>query len=1323
MNLSPRANRWPAISGTVVFHTDGERERRSIDGQELGPHEGAITRRGWVFGGVERPVTLTGMGLFWRSRGKESAAEETAAPSRAETVRPAAAPGRPEPRPKPKGAALSGDELRSELESLFQQRLPREVFGAQAVKLIAERTGMPYVALLHWEGREERFQLLGTVGLEDDAVQVLASGLLTWDIPRRAVQNKRINVIEAAHQNPFVPKPLVAISPRSLTIAVLPLYHADSPVGAAIFFSPVPQGFSDHLLRMLTQALRVCSAALGKLPEGAAPVKTPGRPLAQQPPALVRGLAAMKAEIMRLTDALEEAERQRATEAAERVTAQSFLQAQRTRAAELERELEALRAAATPGAARAKVDAAAAASLRGELDHERLRAAEAATAEMASLEAELERLRPLESEVSRLEHELEFSRAEAEAARERSGDLQGSVGEIEGLARELEVQVAELGQARDDLDRELAALRGRSQEQELRLQEVAAERDAAARQLDATRESARDHQRELSGARVGLERATALETEIQRLNRELAAVRTAEDAARARARELEAAAGEAHGRATDLEARAADQEARAAEQQMRVVEQEARARAAVAAHEALARELGETRATAEAQAAELTVVRAELGRVPELEAEVRRIDDELRRSRSAEEAARLRATELEEALRGSEAAARDLDARLSELHPEREGLSRELDEALRTTREQANELAGMRAELAAARSEAAAARTEIETAGTELARVPAIVEETRRLADGLAAAQARETAARDHAAGLEAALADAAVQTEASTAALAELRSIASGLQQELAAARRAAAERAEELAATRPTLERLPEVEDALERLRGELGRSQADAGAASARAEELQASITDLGQRLQEQEFRARDVEGARASLEQQLDEMRTTARERAETIAAIEARVRELTIGASKVAHLQEARNQAEQDRRDMERELERTNADRAVLRRDLEATRAALDATVARGREGGIVDWQKIEAEREQLAQEIAVVRDQARESITALETRLEAAEKERGALELQVAELIEALALNESAIEAAGDGAAPIVLEELAEDETTGAETEAAAEADSDGDLAIDRSDAEGPAAESAAVDQAPVAPPVPPQVAIVDPSDAIPLAAEYLEAFGYHVSALQTEADLALHVGANTLACAAVNLAEPKTWRGMTELRTGETKLDAPLLGYALPPNGRAGFWFGKIDFVVLPVDGSLLVKLLEIAPRSKRVLAMSSDTEVMWSVRTQMASADISTAIVFDARQAIELLPIVRPEAAILHMSPRSGDVFSAIAGIRNSEISRAIPMVFLMDEAPQSTEAPFITAGLRSLAVSGNLLPDKLANSLAQALLATRR
>jgi CheY-like chemotaxis protein len=126
---------------------------------------------------------------------------------------------------------------------------------------------------------------------------------------------------------------------------------------------------------------------------------------------------------------------------------------------------------------------------------------------------------------------------------------------------------------------------------------------------------------------------------------------------------------------------------------------------------------------------------------------------------------------------------------------------------------------------------------------------------------------------------------------------------------------------------------------------------------------------------------------------------------------------------------------------------------------------------------------------------------------------------------------------------------------------------------------------------------------------------------------------------------------------------------------------------------------------------------LNRLAPKLKRVIAMSNDIDVMSDVRSQLTTAGVSTAVVLDGRQALDLVATIRPEAAVLHLSPTCADVFRAIAGLRSAEITRDIPLVFLLDAEAQPREEAFLTAGVKVLSSRGTLAPDALVDSLASA------
>jgi hypothetical protein len=196
--------------------------------------------------------------------------------------------------------------------------------------------------------------------------------------------------------------------------------------------------------------------------------------------------------------------------------------------------------------------------------------------------------------------------------------------------------------------------------------------------------------------------------------------------------------------------------------------------------------------------------------------------------------------------------------------------------------------------------------------------------------------------------------------------------------------------------------------------------------------------------------------------------------------------------------------------------------------------------------------------------------------------------------------------------------------------------------------------------------------------------------------------------------------GAGSVACAAVNVALPGAWESLRRMRRPgrDPEADTSLLAYALAPGSKNGFWFGPVEFSILPVESGLVSIVQHLVPKLRRVIAMSTDLDVMSAVRAELSGARISTAVVLDGRQTVDLLPTVRPEAAVLHLSPSCSDVFRAIAGLRSSEIARDIPILFLLDEEPQPREDSFLNAGIRMLSGRGNFRAEELTSVLAGGL-----
>jgi chromosome segregation ATPase/CheY-like chemotaxis protein len=403
-------------------------------------------------------------------------------------------PAEPVERSRPDTASLAG--LGNRFLELFARRLPREEFAAEVARLVGEAVRVRVVATLAYDSRTDQLTLLADLGLSPEARAALGGGSeCSWDIPLRGLHNRRISVIAAAQQNPFVPRALTTLAPRGLTIASVPILYELQPVGVLLLFAAGNRNFPDSQLQMLSQALRVCARGL-RLFE--APPMRPS-PLAGSESAeevifrLIREGAVIEAsELPEAADEpqpswAEPTEGHRITPGDQALARQRKLEEQLVVArGELARNQEALRSlSASYGRVARERDGLAQELAQFEA------ARDAAMAEMqAQVETLEQRLLAVDSERSRHQRKLSALESERDTLRERTHSAEAS-------AAELQTAMATERQERERLATEVHTLvsHGRAAEEAL----------AAARAEHAALQDERD--------RRGQE-AAALQTEV-----------------------------------------------------------------------------------------------------------------------------------------------------------------------------------------------------------------------------------------------------------------------------------------------------------------------------------------------------------------------------------------------------------------------------------------------------------------------------------------------------------------------------------------------------------------------------------------------------------------------------------------------------------------------------------------------------------------------------------------------------------------------------------------------------------------------------------------
>ena len=815
-------------------------------------------------------------------------------------------------------AGLTG--LGNRFIEVLGRRLPRRHFAAEMARLMSEALRCRAVAVLAYDSRRGRLSLLADKGLPTDARDALGGGQdCSWDIPLHGLHNRRISVIEAAHQNPFVPRPLISLSPNGLCVACLPVYYDQEPVGTVLLFAAGARAFPDTQLQMLSQALRSCGRGL-RDPDALAARSLRARVLEEPQPAVPAGdqhagavAAAQPTVEMALPQpsAVAPTEVQQAPDLVARI---QFLEQEVTRAqADVERSTKVVQALTTSAHALARERDGFARQLD---DAQRERGTEVAElrAQLATLE---ERLLAADSGRSRYQRAAEARHAAAlqslvNVQQERDA-LTERLRAVDATAAELNASVQSLGAERGQLSAQVDRLTGqvRADEEALRRLQalhadertvLEADRDewkqqttTARAELAARAEQLLGLDRELRSAVVGRE---GLAAQLQATRQELERLAALAEELSGTAAQAETARANTVAETVALRRTAEDERAKHAETE-RVL------RAEIAAVRDDADRLSTAAAALREQIAERTHTLAER-------------EDQLASLRDAQEAARHAETKWQQTSASLRAEVATLTARLEQSAAEQqqgiEGRAA-LRAALAELRQRTNQADVAHATaVAQVQTEGAELRRQVEALSderTELAqRLQQGHDERQSLTRQLAALQQRAQDLGELLGQRDAAIAAAAGERERSSAQLAEvseqLRAAHAVLEQAQAdhaqqgAAALAEQERHEaQLANVQAELvqrrERIDALDEELRAVRDELGR-------ASGRHEDLGRTITELqrgGEATQLENVRLQEMlqeaQTTRLQIEERLHAELSAARAEVESLSASGAALR--------------------------------------------------------------------------------------------------------------------------------------------------------------------------------------------------------------------------------------------------------------------------------------------------------------------------------------------------------------------------------------------------------------------------------------------
>ncbi len=823
-------------------------------------------------------------------------------------------------------AGLTG--LGNRFIEVLGRRLPRRHFAAEMARLISEALRCRAVAVLAYDSRRGRLSLLADSGLPTAARDALGGSQdCSWDIPLHGLHNRRISVIEAAHQNPFVPRSLIGLSPNGLCVACLPVYYDLEPVGTVLLFAAGARAFPDGQLQMLSQALRSCARGLrdpDALAARALRARVPEEPQPAEP------AADQQAGAVAATPPTAEPAPPRAgapieaQQAPDLVARIQFLEQGVTQAqADVERSTTMVQALTTSAHALARERDGFARQLE-EVQRERETEIAALRAQLAALE---ERLLAADSDRSRYQR----------AAEARHAAVQQSLGNVQ--------------QERDALAERLRVADATAAALNADLQQLRAEREQLSAQVDRLTAQVRADEEALRRAQaLHADERTVLEADRDAWKQQTATAR-AELAARAEQllgldRELHSAVVGREGLAAQLQATRHElgRLTALAEELSDTATQAETARAAAVAETVALRRTAEDERTKHAEIervlrADVAAVRDDADRLSATAAALREQIAERTHLLAEREKQLASLRDAQDAARHAETTWQQTSA---SLHAEIATLTARLEQSAAEQQQVIEELRGLRDEL----RRAAERNQDLGSTIAELQRDGQAAQlENVRLQDTLQEEQAARLQVEER---LHAEVSAARAEVECTSASGAALRD-------ELAQRDRLLTEREGRVAGLQA---HEAELQETIQRLVDERTRLDAGKAAETAEIEALRITLSDLQETIVQLESQRDAMERARsdtarrlAETEQRLEELSTAVRQREATAAALAAERQQLVARLAEVTAQLEAteaaQRRAAEERTALEAERHRWNEEATATGAELERLSATAE----------------------------------------------------------------------------------------------------------------------------------------------------------------------------------------------------------------------------------------------------------------------------------------------------------------------------------------------------------------------------------------
>jgi hypothetical protein len=164
-----------------------------------------------------------------------------------------------------------------------------------------------------------------------------------------------------------------------------------------------------------------------------------------------------------------------------------------------------------------------------------------------------------------------------------------------------------------------------------------------------------------------------------------------------------------------------------------------------------------------------------------------------------------------------------------------------------------------------------------------------------------------------------------------------------------------------------------------------------------------------------------------------------------------------------------------------------------------------------------------------------------------------------------------------------------------------------------------------------------------------------------------------------------------------VNLAHPRALEIATELRAGGSA--ARFWGCVADAAAGQGVFLGLVEPLPRPLDPNCVLALLEpYGTESRRVLTVGEDVDAFISLRQALTRRRMSVSMAWNVKQAVDLLPMVRPHTVVLDLGLAPADT-SPVVGL----IAASTPLPITVLVAGTKDAAPVFAMALAAAVAAG--------------------